>query len=425
MFWERFKDVGVSGFLDIAFMALLIYTLLVWFKSRRAGFVLTGILIFAGIYILTRQFNLTMTSAVFEQFFTVLFIALVVIFQEELRYFFEQVAVWSLNRRLKRRRKRSITRNEVDILVRTLGDLAKDRVGVLLVLRGKQLILRHLEGGVDLNGEMSEPLLKSIFDPHSIGHDGAVIVEGNRVAKFGCHLPLSKNLKKIEKGGTRHAAALGLSEFADALCLVVSEERGTISVARNGDIEVVGDLEQLARILERFYEEVNPEGGAKPWYEFLKQNSGEKFAALVLAVALWFVVVEGSKVNYRAYDIPITYNQLPKPWYVDQLNPRNVEATFRGPNRAFYFLRSQDIRLHVDLKLQEGLQTVKIFPYNLVFPKPLVLEQIEPREALALLYMEKEKEKGKEKEKEQEKPKAEKPIEKPSEVEKSSPPPAS
>lgn len=253
-----FKEIGVSGFLDIAFMALILYFTLIWFKRTRAAFVLTGIVIVAGFYLLSRQFNLTLTAAVFENFFAIILIALVVIFQEELRHFFERVAVWSLNRRVLKRQALILSRREVQILVRTIMDLSKEKVGALIVLKGRDSIVRHLHGGIDLNGELSEPLLKSLFDPNSIGHDGAIVIEGNRVSEFSTHLPLSKNLKKIGGGGTRHTAALGLSELTDALCIVVSEERGTISVARHGELDSVSNPERLGVILEKFYQEMNP-----------------------------------------------------------------------------------------------------------------------------------------------------------------------
>ena len=104
----------------------------------------------------------------------------------------------------------------------------------MIVLQGNDPLERHINGGTNLDGIVSEPLLESLFDPHSIGHDGAVIIDGNRVTKFGCHLPLSMNTSKYENIGLRHTAALGLAERSDAICIVVSEERGTISLAYHG-----------------------------------------------------------------------------------------------------------------------------------------------------------------------------------------------
>ncbi|MFT5207755.1 MAG: diadenylate cyclase [Candidatus Omnitrophota bacterium] len=160
------KQVGVTGFLDIFLLALVIYSILVWFKRTKASAVLTGIIIVAGAYLLMRQFNLVMTAILFEKFFAVILIAMVVIFQEELKSFFEQVARWStIGRSIKGQRKSlvQISRQEVEVLVRTITDLAKEKIGALIVIKGKESLGRHLSGGVDLGGRISEPILKSIF----------------------------------------------------------------------------------------------------------------------------------------------------------------------------------------------------------------------------------------------------------------------
>ena len=227
-----FFEIGLSGLLDILIVTLVIYTFLVVLKrTRRSGLIFTGIVIVGAIYLLARKLNLLLTVALLQGFFAVILVALIVIFQEDLRFFFERMAALWLERGLpgyKRRRTR-LPRREVEILARTLGDLARGKIGALVVLRGKDSIARHLEGGEDVDGLISESLLKSIFDPHSLGHDGAVVIGAGRIEKLGCHLPLSTNFDRLPRSGTRHAAALGISERSDALCLVVSEEQGTIS----------------------------------------------------------------------------------------------------------------------------------------------------------------------------------------------------
>jgi diadenylate cyclase len=375
-----FQELGAAGVFDIAFMSLLVYLLLVWFKQTRSAFVLTGIVIVAGIYLLTRQFNMQMSAAVFEQFFAVILIALVVIFQEEIRHFFERVAVWSLNRRLRRVQAIRLSRAEVDILVRTSIDFAREKIGALIVLRGKNMIVRHLDGGVDLNGELSEPLLKSLFDPHSIGHDGAVIIDGNRVTQFGCHLPLSKDLKKVGKGGTRHTAALGLAEVSDALCLVVSEERGKISVAQNGNINEVADAEKLTAALETFYEEISPDRRRKPWQGLFTRNWREKIFAVAIALTLWFVLIHGSKVAYETFSVPVTFASLPQEWVIEDRGEKKVDVTLRGRRSAFYFLGKDEIKLFVNPELKKGIQRIHLSSTDLVFPKNVTLEDIEPRD---------------------------------------------
>ena len=254
-FFNFLKEIGIAGFIDILFMSLVIYSVLIWFKKTKAAFVLTGIIIMAGVYLFAREFNLSLTAAVLQGFFAVILIVVVVIFQEELRHFFEKIAVWSLNRKSQKPMK--LSRPEVETLVRTLNDFAHDKTGALIVIQGKDLVMRHLDGGVELHGKLSESLLKSIFDPHSSGHDGAVVIERDQVSRFSCQLPLSKDFKTLGQTGTRHAAALGLSELTDALCLVVSEERGTIVIARNGALQTINDSETLSKVIKNFYQEIS------------------------------------------------------------------------------------------------------------------------------------------------------------------------
>ena len=388
MFEKSWLEVfGLSGFLDVAFMALLIYLILVWFKKTRAAFVLTGILIVAGMYLLTRLFNLIMTATMFEQFFAIILIAMVVIFQEELRNIFEKVAVWSLERRLTRRKVTQLTREETETLVRCLLDFSRQKHGSLIVLVGKDLLLRHLTGGVDLFGEMSEPILKSLFDPNSIGHDGAVVIKGNRIIQFSCHLPLSKNLKKVAWGGTRHAAALGLTELTDAMCLVVSEESGAISVAHRGAIHEVKDPDQLIKILEKFYHEVSPVRSKTVWKDVFKKNYREKIMALLLSLALWFVLVHGSKEIYRNFSVPIELGVLPQTWEVVELEPRVLEVTLRGPRRLFIFLTGDRIKFSPKIRLEPGVQKIRVYSNQIGFPKNIELESFDPK--ILKLHLEK------------------------------------
>lgn len=371
--------IGITGFLDILIMSLLLYSVLVWFKKTKAAFVLTGILIIAGVYLVARELNLYLTAQVFQAFFAVILVAMIVIFQEELRQFFEQVAVRSLNHRSHKESPR-LSRPEVEVLVNALTDLSRQRIGALIVVRGRDLVMRHLVGGVDLDGRVSEPLLKSIFDPHSIGHDGAVIIDRGRISRFSCQLPLSKNLVGTGPAGTRHAAALGLAELTDALCVVVSEERGSISLARDGKIEEVAGPEALRKTIDLFYQEITPvEPGQRSWQDFFKKNSREKVVALGMALALWLVVVYGSKPVYKTYTVPVKYSVLPSTLAVRALSPKKVDVRLSGPRRAFYFLSAGKIKLFLKLwNLETGFHKIKINRADLSFPKSLVLEGVEP-----------------------------------------------
>ncbi len=378
------KEIGVSGFIDIAIITLVIYTILVWMKHRkRAAAILTGILIVAAVYLLARQFNLHLTAAVLQGFFAVIIVALVVIFQEELRYFFEQVAHWSLNRRLplSRQPKKRTSREHVSTLVRTARDLAREKIGALVVLKGKDLLVRHLDGGEDLGGRLSEPILKSIFDPHSIGHDGAVVIDRDVIESFGCHLPLSRNLDLLQRGGTRHAAALGLSELSDALCLVVSEERGTISIARHGAMREVQDPAELEEALESFWSEVEAPRDTRPWQGFLRRNSREKFLALGMALALWFVLIHEAEVVFRTFTVPVEFAQLPADVTITRMEPPGVDVALSGQRKDFYFFNSRDVKLQLQpWGLKPGRRRITLASSDVVLPEDLVVQNIDPRE---------------------------------------------
>lgn len=377
-------DIGLTSCIDIAMVTLVIYTFLVALKrTRRSGLIFVGILILGIIYVAAWKLNLELTITLLQGFFTVFLVALVVIFQEDLRYFFERVGLWWRERSLPRykRHARRLPRREVEVLARTLGDLARAKIGALVVLRGHDMIARHLDGGEVVEARLSEPLLKSIFDPHSLGHDGAVIIEGDRIDKLGTHLPLSKNLDQLPRSGTRHAAALGLSECSDALCLVVSEERGSISIAHRGNLRAVADAAELAASLESFYASVNPKPEVHVWQELYRHNYREKLLALALAVTLWTLVVHRAQVVQRSFEIPVQYGLLGTNLVVQAVKPDNITVTFSAPRKAFDFVRPGDIRLALQLwDAKKGHREFRITSNDLTYPPKLDLEDIEPRQ---------------------------------------------
>ena len=281
------KAMTLADVFDIAAVAVLTYGLLVWFKQTKTAFVAMGLFVLALVYTFARIMGMYMTVWILQGFFAVFIVAIVVIFQEELRHIFERIAVWSL-----RGGGREVAApKEVEILVRSIGSFAHDRIGALIVLHGRDPLDRHIEGGWDLNGELSEALLESIFDSHSLGHDGAVLIDNGRVSKFGCILPLSKEFAKITSLGTRHTAALGLSERADALCLVVSEEKGTISVAQNGDLKAVGDLPGLQKRIEDFLSAKAPRAPEQGLMQFFRHNAREKTIAVGFSILMWLFFI--------------------------------------------------------------------------------------------------------------------------------------
>jgi uncharacterized protein (TIGR00159 family) len=371
-----FTNITFSEIIDIIFVAVLIYTAIVWAQRTRAAFVVRGILVLGSIYIIARLLDLQMTAWVFQGFFAVFLIMIVVIFQEELRQIFERIAVWSLTRR----RTPALRSSTADVLVRTVADLAKKKIGALIVIRGNDPLERHMTGGIPLDGRLSEPLLRSIFDPHSPGHDGAVLIEQNRVTRFAVHLPLSKDLQQLAHVGTRHSAALGLAELADALCLVVSEERGTVSTAENGRLREMATLQELGAVIQQFLETKFPSKPPKGIpIQFFRRNWLAKLISMTLAVGFWYIFVPGSKTVEVSYKVPVNVVNLPANFQVEAIEPPVVTATFLGPRRAFYLFDRKKLTVAVDVALVElGRRRFNISEQNIRYPKDLTLQELNP-----------------------------------------------
>ncbi|MGE5218771.1 MAG: diadenylate cyclase [Chloroflexota bacterium] len=371
-----FFNIGIADVVDILVVAVLLYTATAFLKQTRAAFIIRGIFILAAIYIIARYLDLQLTAWLFQGFFAIFLIIIVVIFQEELRQIFERIAVWSLAPK-SIRPPRS---NTVDILIGTVADLAKDSIGALIVIEGKDPIARHVVGGIELEGKVSEPLLKSIFDPHSPGHDGAVIVQGDRIILFAAHLPLSKDLQQLAHVGTRHSAALGLAELSDALCIAVSEEKGTISVARESRLRQIENIQELGLLLESFLREKFPSPERRTLsVSLIKENWLAKLVSFSLAVGLWYVLVPGSSTIEVTYKLPVQVQNLQPDFRVEEVQPSEVNATFTGPKRAFYFFDPSKLRVDIDLSTTEpGRKTLRISEQNVRHPQTLTLQQLAP-----------------------------------------------
>ncbi|MDE2290847.1 MAG: diadenylate cyclase [Elusimicrobia bacterium] len=368
--------MGLADVLDIALVAVLIYALLVWFKRARAAHVAKGMLVVAAVYLFARTTGMVMTTGLFHAFFATVLIALLVIFQEELRSLFERIAVWSL---WGTAAVPAPTARQVDMLVKTLEELARDRIGALVVIRGRDPLDRHIEGGWSLGGELSEPLLKSIFDFHSEGHDGAMIIEGERASRFGVHLPLSHDPSKASGLGTRHAAALGLAERSDAFCVVVSEERGTISVAHEGRLEPVSDSAALRARLDRFRAETEPAPARDALAAFFEKNGREKIMAASSSILLWMVLVLGAKEWRSTYDVPVFIRNVPPGLAASQPTPATVHVTLRGPIGQFFWLDPRRLVVRADASLLDpGDRSLSLASEEVARPPRLAVDDIEP-----------------------------------------------
>lgn len=360
---------------DIALVSLFAWAAIVWLRRTHARAALAGLAILGAVYVAARNFKLELTAFILQGFFAVLVLVLVVVFQGELRRIFEQIGVLGLRRRLS-----SPPPGAVDVLALAVARLAHNRTGALLVLPGREPLDRHLDGGVALGGELSEPLLLSLFDTHTPGHDGAVIVEGDSLTRFGVHLPLSTEQERLGPGGTRHAAALGLAERSDALCVVVSEERGTVSIAEGGELRLLAAPQQVGPEMQRFLARTfpPPPSRAARW-RWLSVRWPELLLAVAIAFAGWLLTASGSDVVEVVRPAPVVVENLPAGYVVESVEPETVMVTLSGPRHNVLLGEARQCEVRLDAALvAAGRRTFQVGPRQVDAPAGLTVLVVEP-----------------------------------------------
>jgi diadenylate cyclase len=234
----------VTSAIDILVVAVLIYQFLHIIQGRRAVFVLLGICILGVVYVGAIVLRLELLRTILALLAPFTPIALIVMFQAELRRMLAR-----LGRRpflgISQLERRELTQE----VVLAVNQLAQRRIGALIVLERKIGLRTFVESGVNLDASVSRDLLLAIFQPGGTLHDGAVIIQGDRVSAAACFLPLTTNPLLATELGTRHRAALGITEESDCVAVVVSEETGRISVAAFGEIELDVPLERVEQLL--------------------------------------------------------------------------------------------------------------------------------------------------------------------------------
>lgn len=242
------RNMNISSVIDILIVAYLIYRAYKLIIETRAELLLRGIVLILLLIPISYIFNLTMVYTIISKTITIGVLTLVIIFQPEIRRILEHLgrSAFSDRRVL---RDADILTKVVNEIVEAVDNLSESKTGALIVIEQDTGLGDISETGTKIDAVVSTVLLENIFVPNTPLHDGATIIRGARISSSGCVLPLTTN-KDISKSlGTRHRAALGLSEVSDALVLIVSEETGTISLALNGKLVRNYDKERLQKIL--------------------------------------------------------------------------------------------------------------------------------------------------------------------------------
>jgi uncharacterized protein (TIGR00159 family) len=228
-----------QAILDIAIITTILFFLYRTLVRLGTWKIVVGILAAFLVIALASILNLEGITWIFQNVSNVAVIALIVIFQPELRKVFEKVVS------LQKKKTVSVDDGLIDMVALSLWELARQKIGAIIVYPGREPIREKLSGGHNMAAEPSTPLIMSIFDPHSPGHDGAMVIEDNKLTSFGVRLPISQTSRLPDDYGTRHHAAMGLAEQTDSLILVVSEERGVVSAFKDRTMKLLGSAAEI------------------------------------------------------------------------------------------------------------------------------------------------------------------------------------
>jgi diadenylate cyclase len=372
--------VRIADIIDVLLVAIFLFIIISWLRqssSRSAPrrVVVVGLPLVI-VYFLADTYDLVLVESLVQVLIYVLLLALVVVFQSDLRRLLDRIGALGF------RRPRPISEDSetVNNIAAAAGKLASTRTGALIAIRGSEPWDSHVQGGIELGGVVSRPLLYSIFAPDTPGHDGAVLVEGDRVTAFGVHLPLSSRPPAVSHaGGTRHAAALGLSEECDAMVIVVSEESGTISVARDGELTPVASARELRSRIDEFWDEHyrgKPSVGRQTWARRRLENA---VASLLLAIGAWFLFVYNTATVQRSFVVPVAFRNVPQEWVLDTERVPDVRVVLSGPETTFRTLNPADLVITFDLPDPvPGDNELAIRDQNLAVPSDLTLSDVDP-----------------------------------------------
>jgi len=259
VFWEIVKPL-----LEIVILWIVFYQILVFFEGTRAFQVFKGIIYLLVAFLLFQILGLDTLNWLLTKFFAISIIALIIIFQQELRHGLARLGQQHLFNF-------GLEESEIIAIIEEITSasykLARQKIGCLIAIEREAKLKPYIESGIVLDAQISSEMIQSVFNPQSPIHDGGIITRGNRVAAVSCLFPLSDNPNFSKIIGTRHRAALGITEQTDAVVIMVSEETGEISVACDGRFIPIVNRERLVNILKDLLIRENKDKKKKPHKE--------------------------------------------------------------------------------------------------------------------------------------------------------------
>lgn len=365
----RIQDIA-----DILIMTILVYQLYIWFRKTRALQVILGLGSLVLLYILTKNLGLFMTSWVLQELGTVIFVLIIVVFQGEIR---QALYRFSLFRNFFDRNEESFSL-DIQGVVTTVFALAERRTGAIIVFERKEKLDDYLLHGVALDSLVSSQLLSSIFEDGAPLHDGAVIIRNSRISEASTHLPLSLSSELPQYLGTRHRAALGLTEKTDALVLVVSEERGEVSYASAGELVKLSSRDELTAILESSLVAANTALPRFSLKDRLIKNLLPKFVTLLLVMFCW-LLINARQGGVQTVAAQVKFHDLPENLLLKNDLPSELEVQIKVPSAIFASAKKLEVAADIDLsRIHEGANSIPVEGKSFQLPLGVSVVKVDP-----------------------------------------------
>ncbi|MFZ5867396.1 MAG: diadenylate cyclase [Thermodesulfobacteriota bacterium] len=370
-------SISVANAVDILIMATLTYFVLAWLWGRRALQILATLLGMGIFYYFASSMGLVMTSVIFQYLWAAIILVLVIVFQPEIREMLERA---SPMRYLSGRHPQVVGHDVIAETVKAVAELARHRLGALIVFQRTQRLGSLILHGKALDSLVSAEELLAIFHKNSPLHDGAVVIFEDRIKEASCILPLSTDESLSSRYGTRHRAAIGLSERSDAVCVVVSEERGEVSLVEEKQISTFKrriDFHQALQQKLTFLKQENNSARSR-FMPLLTSNWGIKCLALATAILMWVLIV-GPQTSEVGISVPIQYTNLPAGMEITGKWMDRIDVRVRGSETNVANLKPGSVRTVIDLsRVLPGLNFFRISTKNLQVPPGISITSIRP-----------------------------------------------
>jgi diadenylate cyclase len=376
-FSELFSSITATNVADILIMAVLVYFVAAWLKGTRAFQIIASLVAMVLLYYAAARLGLILTSLLFQYLWAAIIVVLVIVFQPEIREMLDRA---SPIRYLSGNKANQVRPELLDETVRAVAELASQRLGALMVFKRMDGLGNIITKGKPLETLVSCEAIVMTFQKRSPLHDGAVLIVGNRMHAAGCILPLSKNENLDTYYGTRHRAALGLTERSDAMCVVVSEERGEVSLVERNQITNYRKRGDFRQALERglAFGQTDHDGSSVGLGQLLLSNWPLKIVCVLISMALWLVVV-GPQRSELGTSVPIQYTKLAPEMEITGTWMDRVDVRVRGSEASLTNLKPGSIRVVVDLSgVVTGLNYFRITAANVFVPPGITVSEIRP-----------------------------------------------